>query len=301
MTHHDIHPYDGIFVPLVTPFLASMEIDWAALERLVRFYAGLGLAGFVPCGSTGEASTLSMQEHKAVISFVTEKAKALGDFRVVAATGSNSTQECLELTAHAKASGADACLVVTPYYVRPNRSGLLAHYGRVSELDLDVLLYNIPLRAGLNLTLEDIVLLHAKVARIVGIKEATSDIGQLIDVAHHFADDATFTVLSGEDALLFDCCVNGGRGSICATALVYPREVVALHRHLVAGQLREAASINRWLRPRVKALFCESNPVAIKHALSRVHGILPITRAPLGPASAQAVKTIDALGLEPES
>lgn len=300
MTSSEARRYDGIFIPLTTPFLPSTEIDWVALERMVLFYAKLGVSGFVPCGSTGEASTLSTEEHKAVISFVIERARALGDFCIISATGANSTAECVELTAHAKVAGTDACLVVTPYYVRPNRSGLLAHYSRVSEVDVDVVLYNIPARTGMNLTLEDIALLHTEVPRVVGIKEATTDIGQLIDVTHHFIDAPTFSVLSGEDSLLFNCCINGGRGSICATALVYPREVVAMHRHLVAGQWREASALDRWLRPRVRALFCESNPVAIKYALSLIHGTLPVTRLPLGPASKRTIQTINALGLHRE-
>ncbi len=292
--------YDGIFVPLITPFYANYEIDWDGLQRLLTFYAKQNVAGFVPCGSTGEASTLTMEEHKAVISFVTERARSLGNFKIIAATGSNDTRDCLELTAHAKKAGVDSCLVVTPYYVRPNRSGLLAHYRAVAELDIDIMLYNIPLRTGLNLSLDDIVTLSEEIPHIIGIKEASSDISQLIDVTHHFADSQRFSVLSGEDSLLFDCCVHGGRGSICAASLVYPREMVALHRMIADGQLAQANALNRKLRPKIKALFCESNPVAMKLAINRILGTSPTVRLPLGPASERAIGIIDSLALQAE-
>ncbi|CUA96540.1 4-hydroxy-tetrahydrodipicolinate synthase [Thiomonas bhubaneswarensis] len=294
-------PFDGIFVPLITPFHASMEIDWEGLRRLVAFYAQQGVAGFVPCGSTGEASTLTVEEHKAVISFVIEQAASHGDFKIIAATGSNDTREAIDLTRHAHQAGADACLSVTPYYVRPNRSGLLAHYQRIAEVGSPLFLYNIPLRTGLNLSLEDIELLVQDVPAVIGIKEATADIQQLIDVAHRFADSDCFTVLSGEDSLLFDCCTHGGRGSICAASLVYPREMVQLHHMVSTGHLHEAAALNRRMRPKVRALFCESNPVAMKLAVSRLLGTSPTVRLPLGPASKRAVQIIDGLGLQCES
>ncbi len=293
-------PFDGIFVPLITPFHPSMEIDWDGLRRLIAFYAKQGVAGFAPCGSTGEASTLTVEEHKAVISFVIDEAASHGNVKIIAATGANDTQVAVDLTRHAHQAGADACLTVTPYYVRPNQSGVLGHYQRIAEIGSPLFLYNIPLRTGLNLSLEDIELLVQEVPEIIGIKEATADIQQLIAVTHRFADSDRFTVLSGEDSLLFDCCAHGGRGSICAASLVYPREMVQLHALLSAGHLHQAAELNRHMRPKVRALFCESNPVAMKLAVSKILGTSPTVRLPLGPASEQAIQIIDGLALQRE-
>lgn len=289
--------YRGIFVPLVTPFDTALQIDWSALERLVHYYARFDIAGFVPCGSTGEASTLSIEEHKAVISFVTEKAKSYPDLKVIAATGSNNTAECLHLSRHAKAVGADACLIVTPYYNRPNTSGLLEHYRQAGELDIDIILYNIPQRTGRNIPLDELAMLRAHVSRIVGIKEATSDINQLTDVLHHFSDVTDFSVLSGEDNLFFDCMTHGGHGAIMATSLVYPELAVRLYRHLERGELAEAAALNRSLRPLVRTLFSETNPVPIKLALSKMLGIQPLVRLPLGAACQRTIGLIDQLAL----
>lgn len=300
MTISEPRRYEGIYIPLITPFLPNEDIDWIALKRLVAHYARLGVAGFVPCGSTGEASALTMEEHKAVISFVIEQARRHGKFQIIAATGSGNTRDTVELTRHAKAAGADACLVATPAYVRPNRSGLLTHYERVAEIGIDILLYNIPQRTGLNLGLDDIVVLANAVPHIVGIKEATGDIQQLIEVTHHFANSRQFSVLSGEDSLLFDCCAHGGRGSICAAALVFPREIMAMTEHLRQGRLLQAATLNQLLRPRVKALFCESNPVAMKLAMHYVHGTHTTVRSPLGPASERAHQIIASLRLARE-
>lgn len=292
--------YSGIHVPLITPFDSDLEIDWAALKRLVALHARAGVAGFVPCGSTGEASTLSMEEHKAVISFVVEEASKHGDFKVIAATGSNSTRECRELTAHAMNAGASACLVVTPYYVRPNMSGLNAHYSEIADVGIDIFLYNVPQRTGTNLSVDDVWRLHSSIPRIVGIKEATGDINQLIDLADRFADSDSFTILSGEDSLLFDCLAHGGSGSICAAALVYPDEILQLYSLMAQGNFSSALALNRSLRPRVKTLFCESNPVAIKEAMHVRFGTPPFVRPPLGAASEQTCARIQDLRLPRE-
>lgn len=291
--------YQGIFIPLTTPFEAGGAIDWPALRSMVRFYARHRVAGFVPCGSTGEASTLSMDEHKAVISFVVEEAAPHG-LSVIAATGSNSTADTVELTTHARNAGANACLVVTPYYLRPNLAGLLAHYAKVAEVGIDVVLYNIPARTGLNLPLEHIARLQEANPQIAGVKEATGDIQQLIDLAHRYAESPDFSVLSGEDSLLFDCIAHGGRGSISAAALVFTEEVVTLYEHLRDGRLAAAQALNRQLRPRVQALFCETNPVPLKEALHLRFGCSPTVRLPLGPASAQTRDLIGSLGLHRE-
>lgn len=290
-------PYAGIYIPIITPFDSKGSIDWPSLGMLIAYYARLGVAGFVPGGSTGEASTLSMDEHKAVISFVTQETRKHGNLKVIAATGSNSTDECVELTAHARQAGVDACLVVTPYYVRPNLSGLLSHYARVAAVGVDLLLYNIPTRTGLNLSVADIAALQSGVKGIVGIKEATPDIGQLTDLAHRYADSPEFSVMSGDDLLLFDCLAHGGRGSICAAALVFPEEILSLYSLLRDGRLDEARRLNRLLRPKVRTLFAETNPVPIKYALHRRFGIAPDVRLPLGPASAETRRLIDALRL----
>lgn len=293
--------YSGIYVPLITPFTSALEIDWAVLRSLVRLYARAGVAGFVPCGSTGEASTLSMEEHKAVISFVLDEAAKYGEFKIIAATGSNSTRECRELTAHAMRAGASACLVVTPYYVRPNISGLEAHYSEVADVGIDLFLYNVPQRTGINLSVDDVIRLHAKVPRIIGIKEATGDIDQLIELTHRFAGSDEFAVLSGEDSLLFDCLAHGGKGSICAASLVYPNEVLQLYSLLRQGDLNAAASLNRVLRPKIKTLFCESNPVSMKQAMHVRFGTPPFVRPPLGPASERTRQRILELGLTSET
>lgn len=274
----------GTYTALITPFTADGEkVDWAALKKLVEFQIDEGVEGLVPCGTTGESPTLSHEEHAEVIAKVIEWAKAKKpSVVVIAGTGSNSTAEAVALTRHAAAAGADAVLSVNPYYNKPVQAGLIAHFERIADAStVPVVLYNIPGRSAVGLTLDTIVQL-AKHENIIGIKEATGDLGFMAQIIQ--ATEGKFTLLSGDDNLLLPVLSIGGRGVISVVSNIYPRETGAVTRQYEAGNLNEAKQKFMRLLPLCKAMFLETNPIPVKYAASRkglCHNVLRLPMTPL--------------------
>ncbi len=276
-------------VALVTPFHHG-GVDEAAFQRLIEWHLTEGTSGFVPVGTTGESPTLSHLEHERVIELCVET--VAGRAPVIAGTGSNSTEEAVSLTRHAKRAGADAALVVTPYYNKPTQEGLYAHYKAIHDaVDLPIVIYNIPGRSVVDMTPETMGRL-AKLPNIVGVKDSTTDIVRPLLTAAACGEG--FCQLSGEDANILAFLAHGGHGCISVTANVAPRLCAQLHAAWAAGRPAEALAIHRRLMPLHQALFCETNPAPAKHALSRLGRCAPEVRLPLLGLSERSQGLVDA-------
>ena len=253
----------GSIVALVTPMHADGSVDWAALERLLDWHVESGTAGIGAVGTTGESATLDMEEHCQVIEHCVKY--IAGRIPVLAGTGSNSTREAIELTAAAAAAGADACLLVTPYYNRPTQDGLYQHFRTVAEtVDIPQVLYNVPGRTAVDMS-NDTVLRLAEVDNIVGLKDATGDMARGRDLLSRCGKE--FAVYSGDDPTAMELILAGGKGSISVTANVAPVQVAELCRLALAGDREKAAVIDARLGPLNEALFLEANPIPVKWAL----------------------------------
>lgn len=256
--------FSGIYIPLITP-LAKNKVDYRALRRLVNHYVKQGAHGLVPCGTTGESPTLTYEEHKRIIEVTVEA--AAGRVPILAGTGSNETTKAIEFTKHAEAAGADGALVVSPYYNKPTQEGIYRHYKAIAAATrLPVVLYNIPGRTCRNIETATILRL-AKIGNIVGIKEASGDINQVMDI---ISSSRKFTVLSGEDHLIFPVCVLGGHGAIAASAHLMTSEFVTMYEAVITGRLEEARRLHYRLLPMVRLLFVETNPSPVKAALKLI-------------------------------
>jgi len=267
----------GSIVALVTPMHADGSIDWAALERLLDMHVEAGTAGIGAVGTTGESATLDMAEHCQVIEHCVKY--IAGRIPVVAGTGSNSTREAIELTEAAAAAGADACLLVTPYYNRPSQQGLFEHFRTVAEtVDIPQILYNVPGRTAVDMN-NDTVLRLAELDNIVGLKDATGDVARGRDLVSRCGPD--FAVYSGDDPTAMELMLAGGSGNISVTANVAPVQVAEMCRLALAGDREKAAAIDDRLAPLNSALFLEANPIPVKWALFHRGLIEPGIRLPL--------------------
>ncbi len=271
----------GSIVALVTPMCAEGIIDWEAHERLVQWHVESGTAGVVPMGTTGESATLNTREHLEVISRTIELAD--GRISVIAGTGSNSTQETLHQTKAAESLGADACLLVTPYYNRPTQEGLYEHFKTVAETtSAPLILYNVPGRTGCDLLPETIGRLSS-IEGIVGIKEASGKIERVSEIRSVSASD--FFILSGEDALTLEMMNNGAVGTISVTANVLPKAMAEFCDSFLSGNIERATEIDEVLQSVHEILFIESNPTPAKWALHQMGIIQEGIRMPLLPLS----------------
>jgi 4-hydroxy-tetrahydrodipicolinate synthase len=272
--------FPGIHVPLVTPFLKN-KIDKRSLRRLINLYIKEGATGLVPCGTTGEAPTLSHEEHEEVIRITVEEAN--GRVPVIAGTGSNETAKAIEFTKYAERVGADGALVVGPYYNRPTQAGLYEHYRAIAKRTrLPIIIYNIPIRTGRNIETDTVIKL-SKIPNIVGIKEASADINQVMNI---IKGTESFTVLSGEDHLIFPLCCLGGHGAIVASAHLATSEFVDLWKLVEERKIGEARALHYRLLPLIRAFFSEANPSPIKAALAMLDMISSDeVRLPLVPAT----------------
>ncbi len=268
----------GSIVAMVTPMKPdTLEVDWDALKRLVEWHVQQGTDAIVAVGTTGESATLDVQEHVAAIAAVVEHAE--GKIPVVAGTGANNTAEAIELTKGARNAGADACLLVTPYYNKPTQEGLYQHHKLIAEMvDIPQLLYNVPGRTACDM-LPETVLRLAELDNIIGIKEATGD----LDRAKRLIDDSpeSFAVYSGDDLTATQLMLLGGKGNISVTANVAPALMSELCRLALAGETEAAVKVDRLLLPVHQALFLESNPIPVKWALAEMGIINPAIRLPL--------------------
>ena len=257
----------GSIVALVTPMHAdSLEVDWKALERLIEWHIEQGTNALVAVGTTGESATLSVEEHSRVISAAVQVSN--GRIPVIAGTGANCTREAIELTQTAKQAGADACLLVTPYYNKPSQEGLYLHYKAIAEaVDIDQILYNVPGRTACDMLPETVLRLSA-IANIVGIKEATGDIQRGVKIITETDDD--FAVYSGDDHSARELMLLGAVGDISVTANVAPKLMSGLCAAALAGDADKALSLDQQLLPLHNGMFLESNPIPVKWAVSQL-------------------------------
>jgi 4-hydroxy-tetrahydrodipicolinate synthase len=278
--------FHGSIVALVTPF-RNGRIDDTAFQELVEWHIGQGTHGFVPVGTTGESPTLSHAEHERVVELCVEA--VAGRRPVIAGTGSNATAEAISLTRHAKRAGADAALIVTPYYNKPTQEGLYAHFRAIHDaVELPIIIYNIPGRSIVDMSPETMGRLAA-LPNIVGVKDATADIVRPLLTAESCGLE--FCQLSGEDGNALAFLAHGGRGCISVTANVAPRLCAEMQEAWRAGRPDEALAIHRRLMPLHRALFCETSPAPAKHALSRLGRCSDEVRLPLvGLAAASKAK-----------
>jgi len=269
----------GSIVALVTPFVkATGAIDEAAYKKLVEWQIKEGTNGIVPCGTTGESPTLSAQEHGRVIEICVEAAAK--KVPVIAGTGSNSTSEAVEYSKHAAKVGADALLVVTPYYNKPTNKGIYLHYKAVSEaVNIPIILYNIAGRTGRNIEPELMAKLAADFKNIIGVKEASGSLEQMLRIKEICPKG--FLLISGDDGLTLPMLAIGGVGVISVAANIVPRDVASLITAFNNGDLKKAQAINLKLLPLIRALFIETNPVPVKTAVSLMGLCNPDLRLPM--------------------
>lgn len=279
--------FQGSIPALITPFRDG-RIDETAFAAHVERQVASGSHALVPCGTTGESPTLSDSEHKRVIEICVEA--AAGRRPVIAGCGSASTAHALHLMQQAKAAKADAALVVTPYYNRPSQEGLYQHYRALAEgCDLPIMLYNVPARTSVDLLPETVARL-AQLKSIVGIKDASRDLGR---VARHRADCGEgFDLISGEDDTAIGFNAMGGTGCISVTANVAPAQCAEMQEAALAGDYAKARAVNARLADLHKAMFCEPSPAPAKYALSLIDGVTPDVRMPLQPLSEAGQKVV---------
>ena len=268
--------FKGSFPALLTPF-ANGGVDDTAFQDFVQWQIDQGSHGLVPCGTTGESPTLSHEEDMRVTSLCVEVAN--GRVPVIAGTGSNSTEEAVELTRHAKQAGADGALVVTPYYNKPTQEGLYRHYKAIHDaVEIPIVIYNIPGRCVVDMSVETMARLAA-LPNIVGVKDATCDLAR--PAKTRLAIGADFAQLSGEDATVVPFLAQGGHGCISVTANVAPRLCAELHEAWQGGDVESAQTINDRLMPLHDALFAETSPAPVKFAASLLGKCQNIVRQPL--------------------
>ncbi|MFN3354123.1 MAG: 4-hydroxy-tetrahydrodipicolinate synthase [Brevundimonas sp.] len=281
--------FKGVITALITPFRDG-NVDFAAFEGLVERQIAAGVHGLVPVGTTGESATLTLEERQLVIETCVRV--AAGRVRVIAGCGSSSTSQAVDLVRHAKTVGADGALVVTPYYNRPSQAGLEAHFRAIAEaVELPILLYNVPGRTGVDLANETVAALAAH-PNVVGIKDATGDLGRVSWMRARIEGD--FDLISGDDPSFPGYMAHGGHGVISVTSNVAPEAMVALYESVLACD-RDAAGV--WQERLIalhKAMFLDASPAPAKYALSRLGQCAEETRLPITPCAPAVRPAIDA-------
>ena len=257
--------FEGVLPAIITPFKrnSAMGLDIQGLERNIEFLMSCGIHGIVPCGSTGESATLTFEEHEKVVQITVDKVK--GRIPVIAGTGSNNTAEAVRLTKAAKDIGADGVLVISPYYNKPNRAGLIKHYTRLADLDVPIVIYNVPGRTGQNLA-PDLIAELAQHPYIVGVKEASGNIGQISRIIEETQDE-DFSVISGDDNITLPIMALGGSGVISVAANVDPSRMVAMYEAMKQGDYQKALVLHFALSPLFRSMFIDTNPIPVKKAV----------------------------------
>lgn len=266
--------FSGVYTALVTPFARDGSVDYEKLEELVEFQIAGGVAGIVPVGTTGESPTLRTPEHLKVIEVVA--AKAAGRCKIIAGTGANSTYEALELTEACKAFGVDGTLQVTPYYNKPNNSGLIQHFSAVADLGLPVVLYNVPGRSAREIPLPVVVEL-ARHPNIVSIKEAAGSVERVVQIKQL----CDIEVLSGDDSLALPMIQEGALGVISVASNIIPADLVAMVGHALAGEYEEAKALHDKFAKLFADLFIDTNPIPVKAAMAMLGMIEEVYRLPM--------------------
>ncbi len=281
--------FKGTSVAIVTPFKKDGSICEETFKQLIEWQISEGIQGIVPCGTTGESATLNHDEHSKVINLTVETVH--GKVPVIAGTGSNSTEEAIELTKRAKDAGADAVLLISPYYNKPTQEGLYRHYATIAEsVDIPQIIYNIPGRTSVNIESETIIRL-SEFANIAGIKEASGSMDYICDVIA----GTDLNVLSGNDNLTFPLMAVGGHGVISATANVAPRLCVQMTDAALDGDWDTARKLHYTLKPLVDALFSETNPIGAKAALAmlgKIEGNLRLPMVEMSDVNKQALRSV---------
>jgi 4-hydroxy-tetrahydrodipicolinate synthase len=274
--------FTGSLVALITPMHEDGRIDERGLADFVEWQVAQGTQGLIPVGTTGESPTLSHEEHQRVVEITIEVAG--GRVPVIAGAGSNSTAEAIALARHAKTAGADAVLVVTPYYNKPTQEGMYLHFMAIAEaVDLPIIIYNIPPRSVIDMSVETMARL-ARHRNIVGVKDATANLTRPLHTAAACGD--AFVQLSGEDHTALAFLAAGGQGCISVTANIAPAQCAAMHAAWSRGLLAEAMAIQRRLLPVHDAMFCETSPGPVKYAASLLGHGSAHCRLPLAPPAA---------------
>ncbi|MBE1236141.1 4-hydroxy-tetrahydrodipicolinate synthase [Phaeovibrio sulfidiphilus] len=291
--------FKGSLTALVTPFLPEGGLDERAYRTHIAWQIAGGTHGLVPAGTTGESPTLSHEEHKRVIEIAVEEAR--GNIPVIAGAGSNSTREAVEFTRHAKSVGADALLVVTPYYNKPTQEGLYLHYREIARAadGLPVVVYNIPGRSVIDLSVETLLRLRNDCSNIVAVKDATGDLVRPLKARAVLGPD--FIQLSGNDDTAIAFNAQGGVGCISVMSNVVPDLCATMQNAWADGDLKTCFALRDRLAQLSEVLFCEANPGPVKYALERMGRMSGQTRLPLAPLSEPSRAKVDgalrALGL----
>lgn len=282
--------FKGSITALVTPFRDG-AVDEKALRDLVEWQISEGTNGLVPCGTTGESPTLSHAEHKKAVEMVIEA--AAGRVPIIAGAGSNSTAEAVEMSRHAEKAGADALLIVAPYYNKPSQEGLYQHFREIdAAVSIPIIVYNIPPRSIVDISVETMKRIHADCANVIGVKDATANLAR--PSLERMACGKEFNLLSGEDATALGYMAHGGHGCISVTANVAPRLCAEFQAACLAGDFRTALTYQDRLMPLHRALFLEPNPAGPKHALHRLGMIAEEIRKPLVPVTSLVATEIEA-------
>jgi 4-hydroxy-tetrahydrodipicolinate synthase len=271
------HSFIGSNVALVTPMFADGAVDYEALNNLIDFHIDSGTSSIVSVGTSGESATVGVKEHLKIIGHTVKYAAKR--IPIIAGTGANSTSEAIELTQEAKNLGADACLLVTPYYNKPTQEGLFQHFKLIAEsVNINQILYNVPGRTAVNLSV-DVTSRLSQITNIIGIKDATGDLSVIEQLVKKCPKD--FLLLTGDDASALDFLIKGGHGGISVTANIVPKELQKVYLAAIAGNLQLAKDLNSKISSLHKNLFLESNPIPVKWALYKMDRCEKGIRLPL--------------------
>ncbi|WP_135606366.1 4-hydroxy-tetrahydrodipicolinate synthase [Methanococcoides sp. NM1] len=274
--------FEGVLPAIITPFTKTDTIDKTGLQQNIEFVENGGVSGIAACGTTGESATLSTAEHMELIDIAVDCAKV----PILAGTGSNNTAEAIELTKHAEDAGAAGALVISPYYNKPNKAGLVAHFKAIADaVEMPIVLYNVPSRTSQDMPLDAIIEL-AKVDNIVAIKEASGDLDKVSQIIENTMDE-DFNVISGDDGLTMPITCLGGSGVISVVANVVPEKMVKLVDATNEGDMKTARQIHYEIAPLIRALFTETNPVPVKRAVELIGLNTGHLRLPLAPISSE--------------
>jgi 4-hydroxy-tetrahydrodipicolinate synthase len=284
---------EGVYPALITPFTNDDGVDVGGLRRLVEFTIDGGVSGIVPCGTTGESATLSHEEHKKVIEVVVDRSTV----PVIAGTGSNNTQEAVELTKHAADAGAAACLLITPYYNKPNVKGLKEHFKKIGDaVDIPLILYNIPSRTGQNISAETQIELASEITNLKAVKEASGDLKQVGTIIQMAAERGLdYSIMAGDDFLTLPIMSLGGKGVISVAANIVPKEMSEMVAAMSKNEVAKAQEINIRLYPLFDSMFLETNPIPVKKAAELMGLPAGNVRLPLGALSETNVEKLRAV------
>jgi 4-hydroxy-tetrahydrodipicolinate synthase len=284
----------GVYTALITPFDSSNRLDLAAFKKILLDQKDAGITGVIPCGTTGETPTLSMEEKKILIKTAIDTLKG-SKVQVIAGTGSNNTQEAVELSKWASDQGADGVLIVSPYYNKPSQAGLEAHFRAVADaIQCEVMLYNVPGRTGVSIAPATVAKL-ATHPRIRSLKEATGNVAFTSEILDTLKiHSASMDILSGDDATYLPLLCVGATGVVSVASNLFPRAMVAIQKAMDRGDYREAQSIHQRFYPLFRDLFVDSNPVPIKYAMEFVGFCSSRVRLPLAPLSSAHTEVLRA-------